>query len=73
VRKLNVGSARTLVRRIDNYEGAENAQHEEEPRRIEHTNDATITFTIALHGPHSWEMSLEDSKSLRDNGGCGTS
>jgi hypothetical protein len=36
-------------------------QYEDEPRRIEHAHDATITFTIALHGPHAWEMVLEDS------------
>ena len=36
-------------------------QYEDEPRRIEHADDATITFTIALHGPHAWEMVLEDS------------
>jgi len=35
---------------------------EEEPRRIEHADDATITFTIALHGPHAWEMRLEDRR-----------
>ena len=28
-------------------------QYEEEPSRIEHEDDATITFTIALHGPHA--------------------
>lgn len=37
-------------------------QYEEEPRRIEHEDDATITFTIALHGPHAWEILLEDSR-----------
>ena len=37
-------------------------QYEDEPRRIEHAGDATITFTIALHGPHAWEMVLEDSR-----------
>src|SRR6516165_4747813 len=37
-------------------------QYEDEPRRIEHADDATITFTIALHGPHAWEMVLEDSR-----------
>ena len=37
-------------------------QYEDEPRHIEHADDATITFTIALHGPHAWEMVLEDSR-----------
>ena len=37
-------------------------QYEDEPRRIEHADDATITFTIALHGPHAWELVLEDSR-----------
>src|SRR6516165_9453546 len=37
-------------------------QYEDEPRCIEHADDATITFTIALHGPHAWEMVLEDSR-----------
>ena len=37
-------------------------QYEEEQWRIEHAEDATITFTIALHGPHAWEMLLEDSR-----------
>jgi hypothetical protein len=37
-------------------------QYEEEPSRIEHEADATITLTIALHGPHAWEMALEDSR-----------
>jgi hypothetical protein len=37
-------------------------QYEDEPRRIENADDATITFTIALHGPHAWEMVLEDSR-----------
>ena len=37
-------------------------QYEDEPRRIERADDATITFTIALHGPHAWEMVLEDSR-----------
>lgn len=35
---------------------------EEEPRRIEQADDATITFTIALHDPHAWEMRLEDRR-----------
>ena len=37
-------------------------QYEKEPSRIEHEDDATITFTIALHGPHAWEILLEDSR-----------
>jgi hypothetical protein len=37
-------------------------QYEDEPSRIEHADDATITLTIALHGPHAWEMRLEDSR-----------
>ena len=37
-------------------------QYEDEPLRIEHADDATITLTIALHGPHAWEMRLEDSR-----------
>ena len=37
-------------------------QYEEEPSRIEHEDDATITFTIALHSPHVWEILLEDSR-----------
>jgi hypothetical protein len=32
-----------------------------ERSRIEHAADARITFTIALHGEHAWEMVLEDS------------
>ena len=36
-------------------------QWEEEPWRLEHADDAKITFTIALHGEHAWEMLLEDS------------
>src|SRR5215469_18184041 len=31
-------------------------RYEEEQRRIEHADNAIITFTIALHGPHAWEM-----------------
>src|SRR5215472_10949819 len=42
--------------------GEMHKQYEDEPRRIEHADDATITFTIALHGPHAWEMVLEDSR-----------
>ena len=33
---------------------------EKEAWRIEHEEDATITFTIALHGKRAWEMLLED-------------
>jgi len=35
-------------------------QYQEEQWRIEHADNATITFTIALHGPHAWEMRMED-------------
>jgi hypothetical protein len=38
-----------------------NKQWEPERSRVEHANDARITFTIALHGDHAWEMLLEDS------------
>jgi hypothetical protein len=38
-----------------------NKQWESERSRIEHADDAKITFTIALHGKHAWEMALEDS------------
>lgn len=37
-------------------------QYEEEQWRIEHADGAKITFTIALHGEHAWEMLLEDSR-----------
>ena len=37
-------------------------QWEEERWRIELADDAKITFTIALHGKHAWEMLLEDSR-----------
>jgi len=37
-----------------------NKQWETERLRIEHADDARITFTIALHGEHAWEMLLED-------------
>ena len=37
-----------------------NKQWESERSRIEHANDARITFTIALHGEHAWEMLVED-------------
>jgi hypothetical protein len=37
-------------------------RYEEEQWRIEHADNATITFTIALHGPHAWEMRIEDSR-----------
>ena len=36
-------------------------RYEEEQCHIEHADNATITFTIALHGPHAWEMRMEDS------------
>jgi hypothetical protein len=36
-------------------------QREEERWRIELADDAKITFTIALHGKHAWEMQVEDS------------
>jgi hypothetical protein len=35
-------------------------QWESERSRIDHADDARITFTIALHGKHAWEMLLED-------------
>jgi hypothetical protein len=38
-----------------------NKQREEERWRIELAADAKITFTIALHGKHAWEMLVEDS------------
>jgi hypothetical protein len=37
-----------------------NKRWESERSRIEHADDARITFTIALHGEHAWEMLLED-------------
>ena len=37
-------------------------RYEEEQWRIEHADNAIITFTIALHGPHAWEMRMEDSR-----------
>jgi hypothetical protein len=37
-----------------------NKQWESERSRIEHADDARISFTIALHGEHAWEMLLED-------------
>jgi hypothetical protein len=40
-------------------------RYEEEQWRIEHADNATITFTIALHGPHAWEMRMEDSRRYR--------
>ena len=39
-----------------------NKQREEERWRIELADDAKITFTIALHGKHAWEMLVEDSR-----------
>ena len=53
-----LGSAQTDKREEEKM----HKQYEDEPRRIEHADDATITFTIALHGPHAWEMVLEDSR-----------
>jgi hypothetical protein len=37
-------------------------QWEPERSRIGHAEDAKITFTIALHGEHAWEMLLEDGQ-----------
>ena len=37
-------------------------QYEDEAWRIKNADDATITFTIALHGPHAWEVKLEDRR-----------
>ena len=37
-----------------------NKQWQKEPWRIEQADDATITFTIALHDERAWEMLLED-------------
>jgi hypothetical protein len=37
-----------------------NKQWKSERSRIEHADDAKITFTIALHGQRAWEMQLED-------------
>jgi hypothetical protein len=37
-------------------------QWEPERSRIEHAEDARVTFTIALHGEHAWEMLLEDGR-----------
>jgi hypothetical protein len=37
-------------------------RYEEEQWHIEHADNATITFTIALHGPHAREMRMEDSR-----------
>ena len=33
---------------------------EKEASRIEYEEDATITFSISLHGKRAWEMLLED-------------
>src|SRR5262245_43239144 len=38
-----------------------NKQWESERSRIELADDAKVTFTIALHGKHAWEMLVEDS------------
>ena len=43
-------------------------QWEPEGSRIGHAEDAKITFTIALHGDHAWEMLLEDSNSYHSIG-----
>jgi hypothetical protein len=37
-------------------------RYEDEQWRIEQADNATITFTIALHGLHSWEMRVENSR-----------
>jgi hypothetical protein len=37
-----------------------NKQWESGRSRIEHGDDAMLTFTIALHGKHAWEMLLDD-------------
>ena len=37
-------------------------RYEGEQWRIEHADNATITFAVALHGPHAWEMRMEDSR-----------
>ena len=37
-------------------------RYEEERWCIEHADNATITFTIAQHGPQAWEMRMEDSR-----------
>ena len=37
-------------------------RYEEEQWRIEHADNAIITFKIALHGPHAWEMRMEDGR-----------
>jgi len=45
-----------------------NKQWEPEGSRIEHSEDAKVTFTIALHGKHAWEMLLEDRNSYHSIG-----
>ena len=35
---------------------------------LELADDAGITFTIALHGKHAWEMLVEDSHRYRSHG-----
>jgi hypothetical protein len=45
-----------------------NKQWEPERSRVEHATDARITFTIALHGEHAWEMLLEDNNSYHSIG-----
>jgi hypothetical protein len=37
---------------------------EKEACRIEHEEDATITFSIALHGKHAWENAAGSSLPL---------
>jgi hypothetical protein len=45
-----------------------NKQWESDRSRIEHADDARITFTIALHGEHAWEMVLKDSDRYHSRG-----
>jgi len=63
IRKIENGSARTVVGWTTNREEKKmHKQYEEQPSRIEREDDAAITFTIALHGPHAWEILLEDNR-----------
>ena len=39
---------------------------EKEAWRIEHEEDATITFSIALHGKRAWEKLLEDRQAVQN-------
>ena len=56
-------SSRSWLRLLQSDEEDEmSKQYEEEQWRIEHADNAIITFTIALHGPHGWEMRMEDSR-----------